>query len=473
MCGIAGYFGNGDRQILESMTNTLTHRGPDDAGFFIHNNIGLGHRRLSIIDLSPTGHQPMQSADGSVTIVFNGEIYNFQSIRDELKWYPFRGASDTEAILAAYQAYGLECFKKMNGMFALALYDAPRERLVLARDRLGKKPLYWGKFGDTVIFGSELKAILKHPAVKKEIDQNSLAKYLAFDYTPTPHSIFKNIYKLEPGHYLVYEKGGISKKAFWQLAFGNTHDLAEVQVLEQLDRHLQRAVSSRLVSDVPLGIFLSGGLDSSTIAYYAQQASKQKIKTFSIGFTEKSFDESSYARQVAKQLGTEHHEQIVTPKEAQDIIPTIGDILDEPMADYSIIPTLLLSKFTRQHVTVALGGDGGDELFFGYPTFQAERAMALLNNPLGKSLLTLIKNLTPTSNKHFHLRFKLERLLAGLGNDPRHRHHQWMGNQKLSAISYQPCTKTLIGISSNTKMSRVGSSCRHYICARILWIRCW
>ena len=470
MCGIAGYIGKGDRAILEAMTSTLTHRGPDDAGFFVvtgrkfssrseenffgSNNppsvagaqsrsvsgglpggerggwsVGLGHRRLSIIDLSPTGHQPMQSADGTVTIVFNGEIYNFQSIRDELKGYPWRGTSDTEVILAAYQAYGLECFKKMNGMFALALYDAPRDRLVMARDRLGKKPLYWGKFGGTVVFGSELKALLKHPAIKKEIDQNSLAKYLAFDYVPTPHSIFKNIYKLEAGHYLVYERGEIKKQPFWDITFGDRHDLTEAQVLPELDKHLARSVSSRLVSDVPLGIFLSGGLDSSTIAYYAQKASAQKIKTFSIGFTEKSFDESRYARQVAKQLATEHYEQIVTPKEAQDIIPAIGDILDEPVADYSIIPTLLLSRFTRKHVTVALGGDGGDELFFGYPTFPAERAAAWLNNPLGKGLLTFLKNLAPHSNQHFHLRFKLERLLAGLGSDPRHRHHDWMGNR--------------------------------------------
>lgn len=429
MCGIAGYVGHGSRDILEQMTNTLTHRGPDDAGFFVSGAVGLGHRRLSIIDLSPAGRQPMQNANGTATIIFNGEIYNFQALRDELKktGYPFRGGSDTEVILAAYQAYGLACFKKMNGMFALALYDAPQDRLVLARDRLGKKPLYWGRFGGTLVFGSELKAVLEHSAVKKEIDPLSLQKYFAFDYVPTPHTMFKNIFKLEPGQYLVYEKGVIEKKTFWQLSFDNRHDVAESDVLQELDGQLERAVASRLVSDVPLGIFLSGGLDSSTIAYYAQKASTQKIKTFSIGFTESSFDESSYAREVAAHLGTDHHERMVTPEQAQAVIPEIASILDEPVADYSIIPTLLLSRFTRGSATVALGGDGGDELFYGYPTFQAERLMGLLHNPVAKNLLTLLKNASPSSHNHFHLRFKLERLLVGIESDPRHRHHDWMG----------------------------------------------
>lgn len=441
MCGIAGYFGQGDRGILERMTNTLTHRGPDDAGFFIDGTIGFGFRRLSIIDLSPSGHQPMESSDGNIVVIFNGEIYNFVELRTELekKGYRFKSKSDTEVIIYAYSEYGTKCFEKLNGMFAIALYDKKNQRVILARDRLGKKPLYWALYNDTLIFGSELKALMAHPLFKKGIEPASLQKYLAYDYIPTPHTIFKEVYKLEPGHYLTYEKGNIAKTCFWDVKFTTDNSFTgTADILKEMDLRLEKAVTSRLVSDVPLGIFLSGGLDSSTIAYYAQKGSKEKIKTFSIGFQEKSFDESNYAREVAKFLGTDHYEHMVTAKDALGVVPHIGGMIDEPMADYSIIPTYLLSQFTRRHVTVALGGDGGDELFFGYPTFQAERLFPLIK--MGAPLIRLFEKLLPVSHAHFNMKFKLCQLLQGINVEAKYRHHAWMGtfvNPELRITNYE------------------------------------
>lgn len=441
MCGIAGYFGQGDRGILERMTNTLTHRGPDDVGFYINGQLGFGFRRLSIIDLSPLGHQPMENSDGNIVVIFNGEIYNFVELRQELekKGYRFKSKSDTEVIIYAYAEYGTECFSKMNGMFAIALYDKKNQRVILARDRLGKKPLYWSKRGDTLMFGSELKALMAHPLFEKDIDRASLNKYFAFDYIPTPHTIFKEVYKLEPGHYLTYEKGNVMKTCFWDMKFTAGNFFTDTtDILKELDKRLEKAVTSRLVSDVPLGIFLSGGLDSSTIAYYAQKGSKEKIKTFSIGFQEKSFDESNYARAVAQLLGTDHHEHILTPQDALDVIPKIASVIDEPLADYSIIPTYLLSKFTRRHVTVALGGDGGDELFFGYPTFQAERLFPLIK--AGAPLIRLLEKMLPVSHEHFNMKFKLHQLLQGINVEAKYRHHAWMGtflNDELGIMNYE------------------------------------
>lgn len=431
MCGIAGYVGQGSREVLERMTNALSHRGPDDAGFFVDRQWGLGHRRLSILDLSPSGHQPMLSPDGNVVIVFNGEIYNFQQLKNELleKGHTFRGSSDTEVILALYAEHGLDCFRKMNGMFAIGLFDKKRERLILARDRLGKKPLYWTHAKGTLVFGSELKALLTHELVQKEIDLLSLNKYLAYDYVPTPHTILKGVFKLEPGSYLVYEKSQVQKTNFWDITFGNREisnsNRTLSALLTEMDERLSDAVKSRLIADVPVGIFLSGGLDSSTIAYYAQKASQQKIKTFSMGFAEKSFDESRYARRVAERIGSDHYEHILSAGECLDVISALPKYLDEPVADYSFIPTFLLSRFTRCHVTVALGGDGGDELFFGYPTFQAERLVRALN--ASKPLLQLASRVAPTSHSYFNLGFKLERLLAGLNVPTAYRHHAWMG----------------------------------------------
>lgn len=432
MCGIAGFVGQGNRQILEKMMEVIDYRGPDDRGFLIKDNVGLGHARLSIIDLTPFGHQPMSNEDETVLLVLNGEIYNFQELRNELAKkhsHQFKSQTDTEVIIHLYEEIGEAVFEKLNGMFAIALYDFRKNKLVLARDRMGKKPLYWGLFDSTLVFGSEVKALLKHPAVKREIDLISLNKYLLYEYVPTLHSIFKNIYKLEPATYLVWHGGVAKKEKFWEPDF-STSNISFGDALQGLDKRIEESVKERLVADVPLGIFLSGGLDSSTIAYYAQKNNPIKIKTFSIGFEEETFDESKYAQKAADFLGTEHHHQILTSQVALTLIPQIIERLDEPLADASIIPTYFLSQFTKQFVTVALGGDGGDELFAGYPTFQAEKLVGIYEMvPVGfRNLVDKVIRALPARDSNFSLDFKLKKFIGGVGGNKYYRHQRWLGS---------------------------------------------
>ncbi|MFA5830727.1 MAG: asparagine synthase (glutamine-hydrolyzing) [Candidatus Paceibacterota bacterium] len=428
MCGISGFIGKGEREDAEKMNAALLHRGPDEQGVFFESGVGLGHTRLSILDLSPTGCQPMFSKDHLLVTVFNGEIYNFSELKNELqeKKHVFVGSSDTEVILALYEEYGEKCFEKMEGMFAIALYDRSNKKLLLARDRMGKKPLYWFFSHGTLVFASELKALLKHPLFKKEIDLFALNKYLAYEHIPTPESIFKGVRKLEPGSYLVFENGKTRKETFWNPCFVS-ESISFRDAILRLDEEINNAVKRRMIADVPIGVFLSGGLDSSAIAYYAQNNSEEKIKTFSIGFSEKSFDESSYAREVAKFLGTEHHEKTVTAGDLLAVIPEMAALVDEPLADASIIPTFLLSKFAKEHVTVALGGDGGDELFAGYPTFQADIAASLFPKAFmfpAEKMLSLL----PISHANFSFDFKAWKFLEGVReNDSFRRHMVWLG----------------------------------------------
>ncbi len=432
MCGITGFLGKGSESDLKKMVDSIKHRGPDDSGLYFSGDVALGHTRLSILDLSEAGHQPMFNSDKSVGIIFNGEIYNFPEIK---KWlddlgYSFKSSSDTEAIIYLYEQFGEKCFEKMNGMFALALYDFNKRKLILARDRMGKKPLYWAFFSGTLLFGSELKSLFQHPSFKKEIDIVSLNKYLQFDYVPTPYTIFQNVYKLEPASYLAFENGKIEKKKYWFPEL-KEENITFNQSLKDLDKKLEESVKSRLLSDVPLGIFLSGGLDSSIIAYYAQKNSKEKIKTFSIGFEEKSFDESNYARRVASILKTDHYEKILNAKESLELIPKIADILDEPIADASIIPTYLLSQFTREHVTVALGGDGGDELFAGYPTFQAQSFVDLYEKIpefFRKNILEKAIHALPAFEENFSMGFKLQKFISGIHGENKYLHQRWLGS---------------------------------------------
>lgn len=429
MCGIAGYFGNGDRHILKNMGDQLRHRGPDDEGFYIKGDVGLTHKRLSIIDLSKNAHQPMSNENDTVWLVFNGEIYNFQELRNKLSsTHSFKSSTDAEVIIHLYEEIGVDVFSKIHGMFSIALYDTRTNEMILARDRMGKKPLYWGIFGKTFIFGSELKAILAHSLAKRELDLKSLNKYLQYEYVPTPHTIFRNIFKLEPGHYLKYSGGSVRKEKFWSITF-NHRDGNDI--LKSLDECINTAVKSRLVSDVPLGVFLSGGIDSSTIAYYAARNSSKKIKTFSIGFRENSFDESKYARIVASHIGTEHYEKILGPQESLDILPKVFDLLDEPLADASIIPTFLLSEFTRGHVTVALGGDGGDELFCGYDTFIAHRLANVYENIplfLRKGIIEPAVLHLPVSLKNFSFDFKAKKFISGFYGEKKYRNQRWLGS---------------------------------------------
>jgi asparagine synthase (glutamine-hydrolysing) len=434
MCGIAGFVGRGDQDTLQIMIDTLRHRGPDDQGVFVSDNIGLAHARLSILDLSTAGHQPMFSADKKIAVVFNGEIYNFLELKTELvklNKYKFTSHTDTEVIIYGYQEWGEGVFAKLNGMFAIALYDRQQNKLVLARDRLGQKPLYYGVFGDTLIFASELKAIVKHPLFQKQLDLSAVNKYLFYEYVPTPQTIWQNISKLEPATFLVWQNKQVAKKqSFWQTSFSDKK-ISLTSATEQFDKLLSTSVQRRLLSDVPVGIFLSGGLDSSTIAYYAQQHSQEKIKTFSVGFHESSFDESEYAKQVADFLGTDHHHQFFQASDTLDLVPKIADIIDEPMADASILPTFLLSQFTRQKVTVALGGDGSDELLAGYGPFLAHKFAGVYKSipaPMRHKFLEKIFCNLPTGEKYFSLDFKIKSFIRGFQGDFKYIHSRWLSS---------------------------------------------
>lgn len=413
--------------------DTIAPRGPDDAGVFIGGGAALGHRRLSIIDLK-TGHQPILSPDGSKAIVYNGEVYNFLELKTILlgKGHIFNTNSDTEVVLHSYEEYGEDCVKHFNGMFALAIWDSRENTLFLARDRFGKKPLYYTVADNQFIFGSELKALLKHPAVKREIDLNALSKYLAYEYVPSPYSIFRNIYKLEAGSRISVKDAAVHKDRYWDLDFNTQKKFDRREAGPRILELLKESVRKRLISDVPLGVFLSGGIDSSAVvSQMAELMSPKEIKTFSIGFKEKSFDESSDARRVAEYFGTDHHEEILSPGVMLDVFPRILDILDEPFADSSIIPTYLVSKFTRQHVKVALGGDGGDEFFLGYPSFLAHKLcgyFSCIPDGLKKSSIKLILKCMKPSKDYMSLYSKVRRFSRGLDIPEEARHQAWIGS---------------------------------------------
>lgn len=371
MCGIAGTLNldnsRVDKRALHRMMGSLVHRGPDDEGIYVDGPVGLGFRRLSIIDLEG-GHQPLSNEDGSIWIIFNGEVYNFQELRQDLekRGHQFRTYTDTETIVHLYEENGPRCVEKLNGMFAFALWDAKRRRLVLARDRLGVKPLCYHLDGRRLAFGSEIQALLTDPDLSRELDPVALAQYLKLWYIPSPRTIFKSIRKLPPAHLLICEKGQVRLERYWKLDFSRKLDLTDAEWGERILDLLKDAVRIRLISDVPLGAFLSGGIDSSMVVALMSQATSRPVKTFSIGFDDEAFNELPYARQVAKRFGTEHYEEIVRPDAAQ-VLPLLARHYGEPFGDDSCIPTYYLSKMTRQHVTVALSGDGGDENFGGYP----------------------------------------------------------------------------------------------------------
>jgi asparagine synthase (glutamine-hydrolysing) len=371
MCGIAGIFNVNTRQpvsdiLLKEMTDTLIHRGPDDEGFYIANGVGLGHRRLSIIDLS-AGHQPMSNEDDTVWVVFNGEIYNYPELRAllEKKGHVFKTHSDTEAIIHLYEEEGEECFRLLRGMFAIALWDERKRKLVLGRDRVGKKPLFYYYDGSRIVFASEIKAILKVPGICRDIDLEAVSDYFSLLYVPAPKSIYTKIRKLRPGHYLTVSERGLKEVEYWDLSFRDNEELSEQEWIERLLASYREAVRIRLMSDVPLGAFLSGGVDSSSVVAMMAEAKNGRVLTSSIGFEDEAFNELPYAREVARYFDTEHYEQIVHP-DAVGIVEKLAWHYDEPFADSSAVPTYYVSKTAREHVTVALSGDGGDENFAGY-----------------------------------------------------------------------------------------------------------
>lgn len=383
MCGITGFITENTlldtaerTNLLDRMCRAITHRGPDDQGMMVEGRVALGMRRLSIIDLAG-GHQPISNEDGRVTVVFNGEIYNYRDLQRELeaRGHRFRTDSDTEAIVHAYEEYGSSCVDHLRGMFAFALWDRREQKLFMARDRVGKKPLYYTLTPPgTLMFGSELKSLLEHPEFRREINTEALNAYVTFGYVPDPLTIFQGVHKLPPGHHLTFIRGRVQVEQYWDFPYQPIEEHAaprEEDYLEELRALLDEAVRVRLVADVPLGAFLSGGVDSSAVVGLMARHMNQPVKTFSIGFHEDSFNELKYARIAAKHFNTDHHEFIITP----DICQVVDELVwhfDEPFADSSALPTYMVSKLAREHVTVALSGDGGDELFAGYTRYMID-----------------------------------------------------------------------------------------------------
>ncbi|MDE7446870.1 MAG: asparagine synthase (glutamine-hydrolyzing) [Lachnospiraceae bacterium] len=391
MCGICGFVSkqNITLEQLRKMNDTMYHRGPDDSGEEIFQmkdgyQIGMAQRRLSIMDLSPLGHQPMHSCDKRVSVVFNGEIYNFLELRKELTDYPFRSSCDTEVIIAAYLKWGIECAHRFNGMFAICLYDRETDEVYLVRDRIGKKPLYYEIEGGNLIFASEIKPLMAREGFGRKIRTEVLSRFLFQQYINAPDSIFENVYKLEPGSILKFHYGEVKTWKYWDIK-EVYHKMQENPVVdyeqakEELKALLKKAVSSRMIADVPLGAFLSGGYDSSLMTAIAQEHSNEPVKTFSIGFNEDRYNEAAYAKKVADYLGTKHTELYIDEKEMFDLVESIPAYYDEPFADSSQIPTMLVSKLARQDVTVALSGDGGDEFFCGYNIYENVRQAQMLD----------------------------------------------------------------------------------------------
>ncbi len=444
MCGIAGFQGKGTLDDAQRMIARLAYRGPDRQDATVIADTGLAHARLSIIDLSHGADQPMRDASGQLTIVFNGEIYNYKALRDVLLRsgkYTFITSSDTEVLLYLYAEHGAAMLPMLNGMFALAIHDARSGELFLARDRMGKKPLHYAQENGTFVFGSELKAVLAHPEVKNDIDLVSLNQYLTFEYVPTPRSIIQGVRKLEPGHCMTVKNGRIvNDRAYWEINL-TKKPISENEAIARLDDALHKATARRLMSDVPLGVFLSGGIDSSAVAYYAQKSSTTRINTFSIGFEEASYDESDHAHLVAECIGSDHHVEILKQRDSLDLIPALYAMLDEPFGDASLIPTHLLSRFARKHVTVCLGGDGSDELLAGYPTFAADRFRKAFGSLPHAAIRALqgMAQLLPASDRNISFDFKVKQFLRGFELDARYVNTLWLGsftpNEKHSLLS--------------------------------------
>ncbi len=458
MCGIAGFIGDfQNEQELQArarvMAGRLHHRGPDDTGAWVDPQLGLGlaHARLSILDLSPEGHQPMASSCGRYLMVFNGEVYNHIELRRELEregvrhW---RGHSDTEVMLAAIASWGLPAaLKRFVGMFAFALWDRETRRLSLARDRMGEKPLYYGRQGRLFLFGSELKALRAHPGFGAGVDRNALGQMLRFAYVPSPHSIYEGIRKLPAGCYLTLDPAADSDPApvaYWSVREAAERGQAdpfrgsEAEALDELERLLGEAIGLQMIADVPLGAFLSGGIDSSTIVALMQAQSARPVKTFSIGFWEQSFNEAEHAKAVAVHLGTEHTELYVTPQQALDVIPRLPELYDEPFADSSQVPTFLVSQLAREHVTVSLSGDAGDELFGGYNRYfwavQIWRKLGRLPAPLRRLMAGAITSVSPAAWDR--LFGTLQPILPGRLNQPNpgDKLHKLAGNLTIQAM---------------------------------------
>jgi asparagine synthase (glutamine-hydrolysing) len=505
MCGLAGYLDSRAvedeatmRTRLLAMADALLHRGPDDGDVWCDpaHGIGFAHRRLAVVDLSAAGHQPMRSAGGRYVMAYNGEIYNWGELRaaiDAESPVAWRGHSDTEVILAAIDAWGVRrTLESLVGMFALALWDSRERTLTLARDRLGEKPLYYGHAGDVLLFGSELKPLRTHPAFRNEVDRGALVSYARFGYVPAPLSIHRGLAKLPAGHYAeVTARGAVTLHEYWSARDVALRGVAEPlrgsrdELAGELDRLLRQAIAGQMIADVPLGAFLSGGIDSSTVVALMQALSPRPIRTFTIGFQEESYDEAPHARAVAQHLGTDHTELYVTPAQARDVIPRLPAIYDEPFADSSQIPTFLVCELARRHVTVALSGDGGDELFGGYRRYliaqQAWGRLALLpvwlrarmaagiravSPARWNSVLGLLGPLLPARFRHGHAgdsAHKLAEILALRGRTDVYLRliSQWQEPAQLVAGAAEPAVGAVTALHDETLRAGLGGALSH------------
>ena len=438
MCGIIGIYNYTSKEpvnrgVFENAASVIYHRGPDEFGYFYDDNDGvsLGSRRLSIIDLS-TGKQPLYNEDNSIILVGNGEIYNFPELYEKLvvKGHKFKTRSDNEAIIHLYETYGTKCVEHLNGMFAFGLWDRNKKLLFIARDRMGVKPLYYALQNNSIYFCSEIKGLLSLPFIKRELNLEALNKYLTFENIPSPHSIIKNIFKLPAGYTLMVKDGNVKTEQYWDIPLDLPKlNITEEEAVEELERLFRAAVKRRLLSDVPLGVFLSGGIDSSLVAKFMAEESTEQIKTFSIGFHEKSFDESKAAMRYAKELKSEHNQFMFDSKECLKLIPNIANLVDEPLSDASILPTYFLSNFASKQVKVCLGGDGGDELFAGYQIFPVHKLIGLYDlipREL-KKLLLFTANSMPPKETYLSFPFVLKQFLRGVGLSNEIRMFIWMG----------------------------------------------
>jgi asparagine synthase (glutamine-hydrolysing) len=440
MCGISGFIGTGTRSDLGAMTRALAHRGPDGEGLYVDKTaaVYLGHRRLAILDIAG-GHQPMWNENGQVGVVFNGEIYNHMELRRQLlaRGHHFQSDhSDTEVLVHGYEEWGKELPGKLNGMFAFAIYDRPGRKVFFARDRFGKKPLFYSHQTGLLAFASELSSLVQHARVDRSVDPRALRKFLAYNFLPAPNALYKGCRKLPGGHWMLYQldEDRLEVGCYWQFRIEPTEHIpahAEDAWCEELLHLLSQAVKRRLISDVPLGIFLSGGLDSSAIlALTAEHVARDKIKTFAIGFNEASFDESVFARRAAAWAGAQHHEEILTLDQARDVMPRVLEMLDEPLGDPSILPTYLVARIARPHITVALGGDGSDELFAGYDTFKALKISSMYHRFVPRFLHASFRRLAgmlPLSGRNMSFDFKVRRALRGLSYPQPYWNSIWHG----------------------------------------------
>ncbi len=456
MCGIAGLAGAADRRIVEAMTRALVHRGPDGEGYFVSQDppLALGHRRLAIIDIAG-GHQPMWNEDGRVAVIFNGEIYNHVELRAELARMGHTFASDhsdTEVLVHGWEQWGETLPEKLNGMFAFAIWDGRNQTLFLARDRFGEKPLYYSLKDGVLSFASELSALALSPTVDGAIDRLALKKFFAYGYFPAPYTLFSDCRKLPAGHHLLFDLRSrtASLKSYWSFSLQEDEgiqDSDEPRLVEELQGHLSRAVQRRLISDVPLGFFLSGGLDSSTVLAFATQLKPpNELKTFTIGFDEQSYDESPFADEVARLFGVEHHSRVLSFERTNETVPKVLDRLDEPLGDSSIVPTYLLSAFAREKITVALSGDGGDELFAGYDPFAALGVARLCESTLPMPMrrgLRRLADLLPVGSTNMSFDLKVRRGLMGMTYPANARTPIWMAPLEphdIAELFQEPCS---------------------------------